>query len=123
MKNQELNFQVQFERLAEAMSPSAALHLCAFFGPGSLYVPPTIPESHPIFSVIGKDASDALAFELGGQTLKIPSAELVNVRRAGKVFSLMRHGLSKLQISRALNLSMRRVDQIMRELKGLHFDC
>lgn len=123
MKNQELNFQVQFERLAEAMSPSAALLLCAFFGPGSLYIPPIISEAHPIFAVIGKNAATDLAFEFGSQTIDIPSVELANVRRAGKVFSLMRHGLSGSHIARVLNMSPRRVFQIRREFEGINFGC
>lgn len=122
MKKQDLDFQVQFERIAEALSPTAALRLCAFFGQGTLYVPAQIPESHPIYFVIGKDAAEALAFEFGSTTIGLPSAELADVRRAGKVFSLLRHGLSATQIAKALNLSNTRVGQIRRELEGIHFD-
>lgn len=112
-------FMAMFERLAEATSPSAALRLISFFGGSSIYIPPRIPEGHPIHFVIGKVAAESLAREFGLQSLSIPSCDLTPVKRAGLVFMLTKKNLSATQIARVLGISVTRVGQIKKAISPI----
>ncbi len=113
----DLRFQKQFEALAEATSPTAALNLCAFFEGRSLYIPASIGDEHLIAAVVGKEAAQALAYEFGGQTIAIPDATAKHLRLAGKVWYLLEKGCPSVAIARVLNISPRRAGQIKRALQ------
>ena len=112
----DLRFQKQFEEIAEATSPTAALNLCAFFEGVGLYIPATIGDDHLITAVVGRAAADALAYEFGGQTIAVPNASAKHLRLAGKVWVLLQQGCRPHTIAKVLGVSHTRVNQIKRAL-------
>ncbi len=108
-----------FERLAGAAGPVAAMRMCAFFGPENLFIPAKINEQHVIALLIGAQAADWLASELGGTTVWIPALEMKTLRRAGKLRYWLSRGISASAAAPELGVTSRQARRLAAKLLSL----
>jgi hypothetical protein len=110
---------LQFERLAEAVGPGAALSLVAFYdGLPTVYVPGIYRPGHLLERVLGEAGFLRMVAAFGGETVCLPRARLEAERRAGAVYRGMRNGLSTAAIADQTGITRRRVRQIETAIKG-----
>jgi hypothetical protein len=106
-----------FEDLANAIGAVPALKLCAFFASiPSLYVPKTYIINHPIEHLIGIESFKHLIQAYGNKILKLPTLELLNLRRAGRLYQLNKLGASTALSAQLLGIGTRQVNQIKSQL-------
>jgi hypothetical protein len=108
-----------FERLAAAAGPVPAIRLCAFFGPTMLHIPTTIAADHPISLLIGAQAADWLAQELGGEKVSVPALEMRALRRAGRMRFHRKLGSSTAAAAADIGVSDRQARNLAKTLLRL----
>jgi len=105
--------------IAAEIGFSATLRLSAWYGDANpLYVPATVADHQIIMRLLGQSAAQRMAKAFGGEYLAVPRITSYEEDcRRHKVAVLATKGFSMKEISRMVNLSERRVQQICRELE------
>lgn len=108
------------EDVGAVMGFEAANRLIAVFGGSKLYVPATIPPSHPIAKVVGDVAAARLADAFGSEMIDLPSnEEFLRLRRVRAVATLTKRGFDCRDISEHVGVSMRHVRNLARKAGAL----
>lgn len=109
----------QLQRLVDAAGLEPALRLAGFYGGAHrrLRIPTSANPAHPLAAVLGLEALERLVAKHGGQLLPVPDLMpgIENMRLAGRVVRLNKHGISGADIARTLGISRSRVSEILEE--------
>ncbi len=107
--------------LLDDLSPvigfSATCALAAWWGGRTLYVPARYSPGHPLARVIGPSALRRLVEEFGSEPLSIPlDAGVSQYQRERRACEMYAAGSSPDDVAKALNLTVRRAQQLRTEL-------
>lgn len=103
-----------FAGLVDALGRSAAEQLVADFGGIRLYIPVAAVADGAIGKSVGVEAAEALSRALGGEYLDVPKATVTPAARAAEIVRLAAQGVSPNAIARAVDCTIRRVQQVLR---------
>jgi hypothetical protein len=101
--------------LIDAIGIDGATALRGFCGAG-LYVPQSVDDDHLIARLLGRILAQRLADHFGGEVLRLPRPPVADILRA-EVEERWRVGGSPREIASALGKSVRRIEQIIGEIK------
>lgn len=107
--------------LADYISKDAIMRLVERYGGSTCYVPKVLPETSELATVIGQDATRALACVFGGGHLEIPKASQLRrtVRNRQIVQRHQEEGLSRRALARAFDMTERHIGNILKEAGAL----
>lgn len=103
------------QQIAEIAGPEAAVRVARELGGRRIYLAPRPGPRNPLTRVLGKPLATAIAETLGSGDLEVPSARpLLNWYAARQ---LRREGWTTRQIARHLNLTERRIRQLVGDIR------
>jgi hypothetical protein len=97
--------------IARLTSVEKAIAIARQVGGREIYVPHTLPRSHQLVSLLGRYCAEIMVKRHGGSHLNIPSAR--TSLRWADARELRRKGKSIAEISQALGIGRRRVEQLV----------
>lgn len=104
--------------LAAVIGFSATVRLAAWYGgAGSLYVPAQAMPDNLLSRLIGEAAARRLTDEWGGELLSVPHGCHEEELRRNRICCLLERGFSTQDVSALERITVRRVQQVCRELE------
>ena len=93
---------------------NAAATICALWGGLTLHIPKTPSHSHPIAQDLGADVAATLSVLFGGRSVQPPRLSHKALIQKHKAAMCRAHGLTDRQIAHVLDISIGRVDRLMK---------
>ena len=106
--------------LAAIIGFTATVRLSSWFGGRNLYVPKTVEPEGVLAALVGMAAAKRLSNEFGYEHLAVPSlATALRESRYAKMCEMMNNGRSMGEVALAMEMGIRRVQQLRVEFETL----
>lgn len=106
--------------LAAIIGFTATVRLSSWFGGKNLYVPKSVEPDGALAALVGMSAAKRLSAEFGYDHLAVPSlATALREGRYAKMCEMMANGRSMGEVALAMEMGLRRVQQLRVEFEAL----